>query len=102
MNRDLKIVSAAILVWALGEGLYRPLTPLYVAELGAGPERIGLLLILHAAMLGYLLILLNRGGVGWLALALFFCSPAAGLWGSSWMPSRPGSSKQASWAWPMP
>ena len=48
MNRDLKIVSAAIFIWALGEGLFISLTPLYLAELGAGPERIGLLTALFS------------------------------------------------------
>ncbi len=34
---------------ALGEGLFLPLAPLYMEELGAGPEQIGLLVALFAA-----------------------------------------------------
>lgn len=48
MNRDLKILSASMLAWALGEGLFIYQVPLYLAELGAEPAQIGRLLALFA------------------------------------------------------
>ncbi len=48
MSRDLKIVAAAIFAWALGEGLFFYMVPLYMAELGASPALIGLLVALFA------------------------------------------------------
>ena len=48
MNRDLKVVSAALFTMALGEGLFLPFSPLYMEELGASPEQIGLLAALVA------------------------------------------------------
>ena len=48
MNRDLKLVAAAIFAWALGEGLFFYMVSLYLAELGASPALIGLLVALMA------------------------------------------------------
>lgn len=44
MTRDLKIVSAAMLTWGIGEGLFFIFQPLYIQQLGADPILIGLLL----------------------------------------------------------
>lgn len=41
MNRDLRILSLALLTWALGEGLFIYLIPLHMEELGASPIQIG-------------------------------------------------------------
>ena len=44
MSRDLKIVSAAMLTWGLGEGMFFIFQPLYIQELGADPIMIGTIL----------------------------------------------------------
>ncbi len=44
MSRDLKIVSAAMLTWGLGEGLFYIFQPLYIQQLGADPVLIGTIL----------------------------------------------------------
>ncbi len=44
MSRDLKIVSAAMLTWGLGEGMFFIFQPLYIQELGANPILIGSIL----------------------------------------------------------
>ncbi len=44
MSRDLKIVSAAMLTWGLGEGMFYIFQPLYIQEFGADPILIGTIL----------------------------------------------------------
>lgn len=44
MSRDLKIVSAAMLTWGVGEGMFFIFQPLYIQQLGADPILIGTIL----------------------------------------------------------
>jgi len=44
MSRDLKIVSAAMLIWGLGEGMFYIFRPLYLQQFGADPILIGSIL----------------------------------------------------------
>ena len=44
MSRDLKIVSAAMLTWGLGEGMFYIFQPLYIQQFGADPVLIGTIL----------------------------------------------------------
>ncbi len=44
MTRDLKIVSAAMLIWGLGEGIFLIFQPLYLQQFGADPILIGTIL----------------------------------------------------------
>jgi len=44
MNRNLKTLALALFTWALGEGLFMYLVPLYLGELGASAEQIGTLI----------------------------------------------------------
>ena len=44
MSRDLKIVSAAMLTWGLGEGMFLIFQPLYIQQFGAQPVLIGTIL----------------------------------------------------------
>ena len=44
MSRDLKIISAAMLIWGVGEGMFFIFQPLYIQQLGADPILIGLIL----------------------------------------------------------
>lgn len=44
MTRDLKIVSAAMLTWGFGEGMFYIFQPLYIQQFGAEPILIGTIL----------------------------------------------------------
>jgi MFS family permease len=44
MSRDLKILSAAMLTWGLGEGMFLIFLPLYIQQFGADPTLIGTVL----------------------------------------------------------
>ncbi len=44
MNRDTRLVAAALLLWGFGEGLFLYIQPVYIEELGANPVQIGGLL----------------------------------------------------------
>ena len=44
MSRDLKILSASMLTWGLGEGMFFIFLPLYIQEFGAEPTLIGTIL----------------------------------------------------------
>jgi MFS family permease len=48
MNRNLRLVSLALLFWGLGEGLFLFIQPLYIERLGANPVQIGSVLSLAA------------------------------------------------------
>lgn len=41
LNRDLKLLSLSLFLWALGEGLFIFILPIYMTELGASPVQIG-------------------------------------------------------------
>lgn len=44
MSRDLKILSASMFTWGLGEGMFFIFLPLYIQEFGADPTLIGTIL----------------------------------------------------------
>ena len=44
MTRDLKIISASMLFWGIGEGMFFIFQPLYIQQLGADPILIGVIL----------------------------------------------------------
>lgn len=44
MNRDLRLVALALLLWGAGEGLFLYFEPIYLEQLGADPIQIGLIL----------------------------------------------------------
>ncbi len=44
MNRDVRLVALALLLWGFGEGLFFHIQPLYIEQLGATPVQIGALL----------------------------------------------------------
>jgi predicted MFS family arabinose efflux permease len=56
LGRDVRLTMLAMLIWALGEGLWFNLRQLYLAELGAKPEQIGLALAVEGLARGVLLI----------------------------------------------
>lgn len=49
MNRDLRLLSASLLCWGIGEGLFFYIQPLYLAQLGADPLQVGFILGLAGA-----------------------------------------------------
>ena len=51
MNRDLRLITLALAIWGVGEGLFFYLTPLYLQELDADPVEIGVILGIAAIML---------------------------------------------------
>ncbi len=51
MTRDLRKVCLSLFLWGIGEGLFFFFEPLYLAELGANPAEIGLILGLAGAAL---------------------------------------------------
>lgn len=44
MTRDLKLISVALLLWGVGEGLFFYFQPVYLQQLGADPVEIGAIL----------------------------------------------------------
>ena len=44
MNRDVRLIALALLLWGFGEGLFFHIQPLYMEQLGASPVQIGGLL----------------------------------------------------------
>jgi predicted MFS family arabinose efflux permease len=49
MNRDLRIIAVALLLWGMGEGLFFYFEPIYLERLGADPVQIGFILGLTGA-----------------------------------------------------
>lgn len=49
MNRDLRLVALALLLWGIGEGLFFYFEPIYLQQLGADPVQIGFILGLTGA-----------------------------------------------------
>jgi MFS family permease len=41
VNRELRLISASLLLWGMGEGMYIHFQPLYLEQLGADPVQIG-------------------------------------------------------------
>ncbi|MGD2178382.1 MAG: MFS transporter [Anaerolineae bacterium] len=50
MNRDIRLIALALLLWGFGEGLFFHIQPLYIEELGADPVQIGGLLSVAAVV----------------------------------------------------
>jgi MFS family permease len=50
MNRDIRLIAFALLLWGFGEGLFFHIQPLYIEELGADPVQIGGLLSVAAVV----------------------------------------------------
>ncbi len=44
MNRDLIVVTASLMLWGLGEGMFYSFQPIYLQQLGANPLQIGTIL----------------------------------------------------------
>lgn len=72
MSRDLKIVSAAMITWGLGEGMFYIFQPLYIQQLGADPILIGAILSINGLVMtgaqipsGYLADRIGRRPLMW-------------------------------------
>ncbi len=52
MTRDLKVLSAAMLTWGVGEGMFYIFQPLYIQQLGADPILIGAILGVNGLVMG--------------------------------------------------
>lgn len=72
MTRDLKIVSAAMLAWGIGEGMFFIFQPLYIQQLGADPIMIGVILGINGLVMsvsqipaGYLADKIGRRPLMW-------------------------------------
>jgi MFS family permease len=72
MTRDLKIVSAAMLTWGIGEGMFYIFQPLYIQQLGADPILIGVILGINGLVMslsqipsGYLADKIGRRPLMW-------------------------------------
>ena len=72
MSRDLKIVSAAMLTWGLGEGMFYIFQPLYIQQFGADPVLIGTILGINGLVMtvgqipaGYLADKVGRRPMMW-------------------------------------
>ncbi|MGQ0602117.1 MAG: hypothetical protein ACT4QE_10540 [Anaerolineales bacterium] len=53
LSRDLRWMGLSLVPWGLGDGLFFYLRPLFLKELDADPQTIGLVLALAAAALGH-------------------------------------------------
>ena len=51
MSRDLKLISASMLAWGLGEGIFLIFQPLYMQEFGATPIMIGTILGINGVVM---------------------------------------------------
>lgn len=72
MTRDLKIISASMLTWGIGEGMFYIFQPLYIQQLGADPILIGLILGINGLVMslshipsGYLADKIGRRPLMW-------------------------------------
>jgi MFS family permease len=52
LNRDLKLLSLALFLWAVGEGLFIFTLPIFMSELGASPKQIGDIFSIGAVAMG--------------------------------------------------
>ena len=48
MSRDNRLMTLALFLWGAGEGLFLYILPLYMQQLGATPEEVGVVLALAA------------------------------------------------------
>lgn len=72
MTRDLKIVSASMLFWGIGEGMFFIFQPIYIQQLGADPILIGVILGINGLVMsasqipsGYLADKVGRRPLMW-------------------------------------
>lgn len=72
MTRDLKVLSAAMITWGIGEGMFFIFQPLYLQQLGADPILIGALLGINGLVMtlgqipsGYLADRIGRRPMMW-------------------------------------
>ncbi len=72
MTRDLKIISASMLTWGIGEGMFFIFQPLYIQQLGADPILIGVILGINGLVMsisqipaGYLADKIGRRPMMW-------------------------------------
>src|SRR4030065_293363 len=52
MNRDLRLLSASLFLWGIGEGMFLYLQPIYLTQLGANAVQVGGILGLGGAAPG--------------------------------------------------
>jgi MFS family permease len=83
VGRDNRIVMLALLLWALGEGLWANLRPIYIEQLGATPSQVGLVLAIEGTARVAALIpggwLSDRYGPRKLIIASWLMGPPAAL-----------------------
>ena len=72
MTRDLKVLSASMLIWGVGEGMFLIFQPLYIQQLGADPIMIGVILGVNGLVMslsqipsGYLADRIGRRPLMW-------------------------------------
>ena len=77
MSRDLKVLSAAMLIWGVGEGMFIFFQPLYLQQLGADPILIGTILGINGLVMtvaqipsGYLADKIGRRPLIWFSFIL--------------------------------
>lgn len=93
MTRDLKVVSASMLAWGIGEGMFFIFQPLYIQQLGADPILIGLILGINGLVMslsqipaGYLADKIGRRPLMWFS----WLSGLAAAWIMALAPSLGG------------
>lgn len=93
MTRDLKVVSASMLAWGIGEGMFFIFQPLYIQQLGADPILIGLILGVNGLVMslsqipaGYLADKIGRRPLMWFS----WLSGLAAAWIMALAPSLGG------------
>lgn len=99
MSRDLRIISFALMLWGIGEGLFIYFHPLYLNQLGADPVQIGGILGLSGVALaithlpaGALSDTIDRKTIlvaawagGMLASLMMFLAPSLPLFITGWV-----------------
>ncbi len=90
MSRDLKIVSAAMLLWGFGEGLFFIFQPIYIQQLGADPILIGTILGINGLVMalaqipsGYLADKIGRRPLMWFSFIAGFLATFIMAWAPS-------------------
>lgn len=83
IGRDNRILMLTLLLWALGEGLWANLRPIYIEQLGATPSQVGLVLAIEGTARVAALIpggwLSDRYGPRKLIIASWLLGPPAAL-----------------------
>jgi predicted MFS family arabinose efflux permease len=109
LGRNNRLVMLALFTWALGEGLWLNLRQLYLAELGATPEQVGLALALesitHASLpiaAGYVSDRFGPYGVLVAAWVMGIFGPCLMALATTWQMVIPGMLAYALTAFVMP